>query len=128
MSRLPRSIKKDRNYYDANEAKSFLLYYGPVTLKPFLPEPFYSHFLLLVQSMQIMQSESISRTELATADIDMRMFNILMSIYGENACRANVHIQTTLWSAYKMWMKQNPYQLKIEGCNSEMGVLIARLP
>ena len=41
--------------------------------------------------MQIMQSESISQADLATAEIDMKMFNILMSMYGDNACRANVH-------------------------------------
>ena len=58
FSRVPRSIKKHRNYWKASEFRNFLLYSSLPLLLDALPPLYFHHFALLVCSMHILlQSE-----------------------------------------------------------------------
>lgn len=55
FNRLPRELSH-LHYWKATELRTFLLYLGPVTLKPFLDEDKYNHFLQLHVALTILLS------------------------------------------------------------------------
>eukprot|EP00111_Clytia_hemisphaerica_P021910 TCONS_00064415-protein len=64
ITRLPRSIINHRGYYKANEYRNWLFFYAPIILQDVLPEPYYSHFLLLSNAMFILQEEELPPTKI----------------------------------------------------------------
>ena len=62
-TRLPRSVTQ-RAYWKASEWQKFLLYYGLVVLKDILPVRFYKHFLLLNESLFVLNQCNINQTDL----------------------------------------------------------------
>lgn len=57
---IHRSVRKlnDLKYWKGTEFRSFLLYFGVVVLKRFLPEEVYNHFLILICAVTICYSEA----------------------------------------------------------------------
>ena len=51
VARDPRSISDYLKYFKASELQSFLPFYGPAVVKPFLPSSYYEHFSLLSETI-----------------------------------------------------------------------------
>ena len=45
ITRCPRKIESERQYWKASEFRSFLLFYGPIVLCDILPDEHYTHYL-----------------------------------------------------------------------------------
>lgn len=45
ITRCPRKIEKEVQYWKASEYRSFLLFYGPIVLREILPTAYYTHFI-----------------------------------------------------------------------------------
>ena len=58
----PRSINDYLKYFKASELQSFLPFYGPAVLKPFLPSLYYEHFSLLSETIHIILLEKIQKS------------------------------------------------------------------
>ncbi|XP_068753877.1 uncharacterized protein [Montipora capricornis] len=92
ISRLPRSLVKDRKYWKASEVRSWLLYYSLPVLKGILPDEYYSHYALLSTSVYFLLQQPVTQAHLFMADRQLEEFYCLTQIYyGKGACTINVH-------------------------------------
>lgn len=57
----------ERKHWKANEWRAFLLYYSPCVLYSALPRNFFKHWMLLVEAISILSSDSISKQDLRDA-------------------------------------------------------------
>uniref|UniRef100_A0A7M5XKP2 Uncharacterized protein n=1 Tax=Clytia hemisphaerica TaxID=252671 RepID=A0A7M5XKP2_9CNID len=78
VTRLPRSLVAHRNYFKANECRNWMFYYAPMILNGILPDPYFSHFLLVVNGIFILQKEEITETELEFAEKCLKRFAVDM--------------------------------------------------
>ena len=60
ITRCPRKIETERQYWKASELRSFLLFYGPIVLRSVLPEEYYRHFIFLSEAIFVLLGDSIS--------------------------------------------------------------------
>ncbi|KAK3925205.1 Halomucin [Frankliniella fusca] len=91
VSRLPRSLE----YFSqlkCNEFRSFLLYFSLVICAPYLKEEYHQHWILFVHAMFLLLSDSISETDLITAETLIRLFvRDIGPLYGDKNYVYNVH-------------------------------------
>ena len=60
ITRCPRKIETERQYWKAFEFRSFILFYGPIVLRSVLPEHYYRHFIFLSEAIFVLLGDSIS--------------------------------------------------------------------
>lgn len=101
ITRKPRSIF-ERKKYKANEFRSLLLYYLPLTLFGLLKKKYIDHFLLLSSSIYILLQQSISLEEYKIAS--SRIIDFVENyeiLYGKENVVPNVHLLQHLPMAVK---------------------------
>jgi len=91
VSRLPRSFEYFAQL-KANEFRSYLLYFSLVIVAPFLKDEYHQHWMLFVQGIFILLTESISENDLLTAKALLRLFiRDLGSLYNDEQYVYNCH-------------------------------------
>ena len=91
LTRQPRSTE-ERSFWKASEWRNFLLYYGPQALFGLLPEPFYSHFLLLSEAIYLLNKSKITFNEVCEARTKLNRFvEQFQEIYKIENMSFNVH-------------------------------------
>ena len=73
ITRITRSTECFRKW-KANELRSFVLYYSPIILKECMKEEYFQHWMLLVHSLYLLLKDNISKTDIAKAEIMLKMF------------------------------------------------------
>ena len=102
IARPPRSIEDNLKFFKASELRSFLLFYGPVVLKNFLPSPYYEHFFLLSEAIHILLLKEITETQLQHAQQLLVKFCANMKgLYSDRYELANVHLLLHLVDSVK---------------------------
>lgn len=101
ISRKPRPIF-ERADYKANELRSFLLYYLPISLPGLLSKPYIDNFLLLSSACYILLKEVISKEEIDLAEERLIKFsNDFESLYGSHNITLNIHLVKHMGSAVR---------------------------
>lgn len=104
FSRPPRSIKKHFKYWKASELRNWLLFYSLPLLLGILPSLYWHHFALLVCAMHMMLGESISASQIHSAEQMLIDFCDLMpELYGMASCTANAHLLSHLAKYVRLW-------------------------
>ena len=93
VARAPRSISDYLKFFKASELRSFLLFYGPVVMKLYLPSPYYEHFFLLSEAIHILLLEEITSEQLKHAERLLTNFCAnIEKLYGTWYELANIHL------------------------------------
>lgn len=101
VTRRPRSIF-NRADFKANEFRSLLLFYLPLTLPDLLPSKYVKHFQLLSSSIYIYLKKNISIDDFILAASNLNQFvDDYERLYGEENVTMNVHLTTHLSMAVK---------------------------
>jgi len=91
FNRKPRSLG-ELERWKATELRSFLLYYGPVILKKYLPDNVYHNFLCFHVAISILVNENYNKLYNDYADKLLNIFVLNMGqIYGEEILVYNSH-------------------------------------
>ncbi|XP_043483995.1 uncharacterized protein LOC122512303 [Leptopilina heterotoma] len=91
ISKKPRSINTS-NSWKASEWRNYLLYFSLPCLDEILPEPYFSHLAKYSEAMFILNSASISNTDLMKAKRYLDDFvNDTQKLYGEINMQFSVH-------------------------------------
>lgn len=70
-------------YTVASEHCSWLLYYSLPVLSGVLPEPFFTHYSLLVAGMHILLSDSVTEDSIHQAEVYLlRFYQMYSTLYG----------------------------------------------
>ena len=92
ITRCPRKIETERQYWKASELRSFLLFYGPIVLRSVLPEEYYRHFIFLSEAIFVLLGDSISFEELDHAEKLLQHFCLMFSaLYSAGKETINIH-------------------------------------
>ena len=92
ITRCPRKIENERQYWKASEFRSFLLFYGPIVLRDILPDEHYKHFIFSSEAIFILLGESVTLHELDHAEKLLQHFCLMFSaLYPEGKETINVH-------------------------------------
>jgi len=92
ITRCPRKIENERQYWKASEFRSFLLFYGPVVLRGVLPDEYYRHFIFLSEAIFVLLGDSISFDELDHAERLLQHFCLMFSaLYSKGKETINIH-------------------------------------
>ncbi|KAK3919885.1 Halomucin [Frankliniella fusca] len=103
VSRLPRSFEYFAKM-KANEFRSFLLYFSLVVVAPYLKDEYLQHWMLFVQGIFLLITESISENNLLTAEALLRLFvRELGTLYGDSQYVYNVHQLLHLCLYVRRW-------------------------
>lgn len=103
VQRRPRSLS-DLKHWKASELKNWLFYYSVPVLEGILPEPFFSHYLLLVEGISILCSGSISEEDLNKASRYLTEFvKHFEGLYGIQQMGINVHLLLHLTDSVRMF-------------------------
>lgn len=71
----------------ASEYRSWVLYFSLPVLQGILPDPFFTHYALLVAAMQLLLSDSISPAALQSAEQYLhRFYEMFADLYGMYNC------------------------------------------
>ena len=104
----------------ASDYRSWVFYFSLPVLLGVLPEPYFSHYCLLVAAMHILYVEEIRRSDVTRArSYLLRFYEMLPTLYGnshnrfnvecniitpgENACTMNVHMLRHLVDCVENW-------------------------
>lgn len=82
---------KDLKFWKGTEFRSFLLYYGIVVLKKFLPVDIYNHFLLLFCAVTICYSDFYKKIVRIAQTYFDRFIEECINIYKEHSIVSNIH-------------------------------------
>lgn len=103
IPRLPRSLTA-RKFWKANEWRNWVLFYSPVVLKGILGNPFYQHWLLLVELTFILLKESVTVSDvLHCEEVAVHFISQFEQLYGKENVTMNVHLCLHLVSSVKNW-------------------------
>ncbi|XP_066925533.1 uncharacterized protein [Clytia hemisphaerica] len=92
ISRIPRNIEHDFKHFKGSEFRTFLLFYSAPILYNFLPDEYFQHYILLVESIFLLLKESISPIDLQNADKMLRHFCCrIPRLYGYRYQTYNMH-------------------------------------
>ena len=92
ITRLPRSISEHLKYWNANELRSVLLYYGLPVLHDLLPDKYFEHYFYFVRAIYLLLQDSISAAQLTTAEQLLEQFcRSFAKLYQERYATLNVH-------------------------------------
>lgn len=93
ITRVPRSIAEHMKYWKASECRSFLFYYSVPLLSTVMDRRYFSHYLLLVQAIFILNSSSICSTDVLQSEQMLRQFVCMFAtLYDEKDMSANLHL------------------------------------
>ncbi|KAE8743377.1 hypothetical protein FOCC_FOCC011029 [Frankliniella occidentalis] len=92
VSRLPRSFECFAQV-KANDFRSFLLYFSPVIVTPYLKDEYHQHWMRFVQAIFfLLLTESISENDLLVGETLLRLFvRDSSQLYGDENYVYNVH-------------------------------------
>ena len=97
LRRLPRGLR-DLKFLKGSELRALLIFYSLPAFKPYLPEEYFQHWMLLVAAIHILLKESISEEDLQTADIMLRCFvRDVAELYHKKYYTYNVHRLLAAW-------------------------------
>jgi hypothetical protein len=107
ITRIPRDLEQIANW-KASEYRSFLLFYSIPCLFGILPKEHFDHFQLLVESMHILLSYSIARSDLAKASRLIKRFCCAMdytyhSKYESSNMHALLHLSGKVQDLGPLW-------------------------
>ena len=103
ITRAPRSFH-ERAQWKASEWRNWLLFYSLFVLHGILPQVYYNHFLLLVESIYILLSESISHADLDRAENQLHVFvSDFSTIYAVDYMTYNIHLLQHISSTVCEW-------------------------
>lgn len=107
ITRQPKSIFK-RGEYKANEYRSLLLYYLPVSLNGLLSNRYIEHFRLLSSGTYMLYKAKISYEEIEQSQLMLTRFaDEFEDLYGKSNVTMNVHltrhIATTVENLGPLW-------------------------
>ena len=103
ITRAPRSFH-ERAQWKASEWRNWLLFYSLFVLHGVLPQVYYNHFLLLVESIYILLSESISHADLDRAENQLHVFvSDFSTIYAVDYMTYNIHLLQHISSTVREW-------------------------
>lgn len=96
---LHRSVRSlnDFKYWKGTEFRSFLLYFGIVVLKEFLPEEVYEHFLILVCATTICYTDVYKEYVHITKSWFEKYVDRYKEIYSTHSLLPNVHLLTHIY-------------------------------
>ena len=111
VERLPRDLEKHYHHFKATELQNWLLFYGPVCLRGYLPDKYYHHFVSFSEAIHILLGDHISEEDLQRAEQLLDSFYMHFSeYYGAGSCGLNVHnigahlvFYTRLWGPLHCW-------------------------
>lgn len=93
ISRVPRGIAEHMKYWKASECRSFLFYYSIPLLSSVMESTYFNHYLLLVQSIFILNSSSLSSSDVLQCEQLLRQYVCMFgTLYGERHMSANLHL------------------------------------
>lgn len=102
IQRHPRDIKEQSKYWKASECRAWLFFYSVPVLFGILKEQFFQHFLLLVESIYILNLDSISIQELNHCEEMLIKYCCMFSaLYGDQHMSANLHQMVHLTDTVK---------------------------
>ncbi|XP_032682276.1 uncharacterized protein LOC116849334 [Odontomachus brunneus] len=91
FSRLPRSLA-EVDKWKATEFRLFLLYIGPVILKPLMSSVYYTHFLTLSIAIRLLCDPNVCMTLNEYSDQLLKYFvNKYKTLYGRQYMSYNIH-------------------------------------
>ncbi|XP_060564666.1 uncharacterized protein LOC132723884 [Ruditapes philippinarum] len=91
INRSPRHMK-ELKHWKASEYRSFLLFHSICCLQDMLPQDYYLHYLLFVESIYLLLQSSISRSDISRAQLLLAKFCAQMDyLYGQRYETYNVH-------------------------------------
>lgn len=91
LTRPPRSTG-ERSFWKSSEWRNFLLYYGPIALFGLLPEPYYSHFLLLSEAIYLLNKTDVKFDDVCEARKKLESFvEKFQELYKIKNMSFNVH-------------------------------------
>ena len=103
LTRTPRSLMQ-RAQWKASEWRNWLLFYSLFTLQGVLPSNYFAHYLLLVESLFILLSNSISPDELTYAEHQLHNFVAELTVlYGLEYMSYNIHLLQHLATSVREW-------------------------
>ncbi|XP_047139860.2 uncharacterized protein LOC124815310 isoform X2 [Hydra vulgaris] len=103
ITRAPRSFH-ERAHWKASEWRNWLLFYSLFVLHGVLPQVYYNHFLLLVESIYILLSKSLSHADLDQAENQLHVFVSDFSvIYAIDYMTYNIHLLQHISSTVREW-------------------------
>lgn len=93
-SRGPRKLA-DRSSWKANEWLNWFLHISPICLHLFLPNNYYNHYMLLVDSISVLLKDSISEEDFNNSRSKLDRFVAkFQELYGLEEMTYNVHLTT----------------------------------
>ena len=96
VRRSPRPLS-ERSYWKASEWRAFLLYYSVVIFGEVMSQPYFLHWLLLVNAINILLRRSISQAALDLSRLYLLKFSDgVEKLYGLEHVSFNVHLLTHL--------------------------------
>ena len=103
ITRTPRSVFSMAQW-KASEWRNWLLFYSPIILHDILPVVYFSHYLLLVEGIGILNMESISLEDLNIAENYLHMFVAQFEqLYRINFMTYNIHLLQHISSSVRDW-------------------------
>ncbi|KAJ8038200.1 hypothetical protein HOLleu_15545 [Holothuria leucospilota] len=92
VTRTPRSIKLHCKYWKANECRAWLFFYSVPVLFGLMNDTYFSHYCLLVESIYILNMETISKDDIKRGRQLIEHFCFMFStLYGPEHMTANMH-------------------------------------
>ena len=92
ITRCPRNIENEMQYWKASEFCLFLLFYAPIVLHSILPQEHYKHFIFLSEAIFILLGDSNTYKELEHTERLLQHFCLMFSaLYSEGKETINVH-------------------------------------
>lgn len=92
ITRCPRKVETERQYWKASELRSFLLFYAPAVLIGILPYAYYEHFILLSEAIYILLGENITFVQIDHAEKLLQHFCLMFSaLYQAGKETINIH-------------------------------------
>lgn len=91
IERMPRSLA-ELNYYKATEFYNWLLFYSLPTMKNYLEDEYFQHWILLVIATHTLLKDKITFNEIEESEILLELFvSQIEKLYGEKELTYNSH-------------------------------------
>ena len=104
ITRTPRSLT-ERKYWKASEYRAFLFYYSLPVMMGLLPTEYFEHFSLLCHGIYILNSTTISTSDLNKANkLLHRFYYLFASLYSERYLTLNLHQLVHLTHNVQNWV------------------------
>ncbi len=103
IHRLARPIT-ERKFWKASEWRNFLIFYSLIVMKGILPQKYLLHFMLLVDSVHLLQRDNISQLEVCYAEKMLQKFvKDYESLYRRENMTYNLHLLLHAPNSVRYW-------------------------